>query len=382
MGYIQGHDVEENKQAAIVLITPKLRIRLTDPAKIPVPHGKCRLADEPGKVYECDGDGIVEIPPRAGSKGPIELEWESREMADLGEAERFPWSCAFDVDLRSAEDAYCEKRLNHLGFDGETLPERVVEYQNHFGLPATGELGDIRTQLVAWHDGGSAQGVGGGSAQGPGVGSHADSGTPPEAMAAKKATRKVLVTQHEDHAWEMTHAAVDARTKYEFVNIDDASRDEILETMKAARFQDIFVFEGHSYTNKLGGPVLGIKGDNWFGEERITLAQITSALGGSPPGVAVIAACNSSEIIPAVRAAGVKLVFGIENVIRDNVVHPVCEQIADLITAHLIEGDTIREAMDKVNDWCEHAPKNDGNRITSESDDDVDLDQNLEGNGL
>lgn len=381
MGYIRGHDVEEDKRAAIVLITPKLRIRLTDPGKVPVPHGKCRVADEPGKVYECDGDGIVELPPRSGNKGPIELEWESREMAELADAERFPWSCAFDADLRTAEDAYCEKRLIHLGFDGESLSERVIGYQNHLGLPATGELGDIRTQLVAWHDGGTAQGAGGG--QGAGDAKNAGTGTPPAAMAAKdqKATRKLLVAQHDDHAWEKTHAAVASHPKFEFVNIDDAGRDEILESMKAARAQDIFVFEGHTYA-KLGGPVLGIVGDNWFGEDHITLAAITSALSASPPRVAVFAGCNSSEVIPAARAAGVKLVFGIENVIRDNVVHVICEQIADRITAHLIEGDTIREAMDKVNDWCEHAPKNDGNRITSESDDDVDLDLNLEDNGL
>ncbi len=151
--------------------------------------------------------------------------------------------------------------------------------------------------------------------------------------------------------------------------------------MKAARSGDIFVFEGHTYA-KLGEPVLGIVGDNWFGDDHVTLAEIRSALSGSPPGVVIFAGCNSSEILPSARNAGVRLALGIENIVRDTIDHFINEQIADMITANLINGDTIRDAMDKVNTWLEHTPRNKGNRITSESADDVDLDMNLEGNGL
>jgi hypothetical protein len=155
MGYIRGFDWEgEDKAAAMVYLTPKLRIRLTDPDRRPLSGGKCRVAGNPDEVFDCDANGIAEIPLYDRSRKTIGLEWEEADSASLPPAERFPWCGIFDVEIRSAQDEDCAKRLAHLGFDGATLAEQVREYQKHFGLQVSGKIADIRDALMHWHDGG------------------------------------------------------------------------------------------------------------------------------------------------------------------------------------------------------------------------------------
>jgi len=151
----------EDKPAAMVFLTNKLRIRLTDPRKRPIPNGKCRVATDQATIYACDADGIVEIPLRDRGQTSLDLEWGSDDTATPDGGNPFPWSNTFSFPIRSAEDDVCAKRLYHLGFLGDALPDQVRAYQNYFGLPATGLLGDIRDKLVDWHDGGEMPGLAG-----------------------------------------------------------------------------------------------------------------------------------------------------------------------------------------------------------------------------
>lgn len=380
MAFIRAYDWEgEEKPAATVFLTPKLRIRLTDPFKVPVANGKCRLADDPGTVYTCDENGIAEIPLQDRNQKTVELEWESADMGGRDEPERFPWNNFFEVDIRSAEDADCTKRLMHLGFLGDTLADQVSQYQGEFGLADSGKLADIRDQLVAWHDGGGPPGLL--AALDVGEGAALSDATP--ASTAYKRKRNVVITDWEEHDFVETEAAADKHGKIELEIIDDASRNEVLEAMKVVKSGDIFVFEGHTYCTKMGGPVEGIMGDNWFGEDKVTLADIKKHLSGTPPSVAIFAGCNSNEIFPYAMAAGVKVVFGIENIIRDTIADAVNHGICDRITAYLIKGMTLNDAMTKVNDWLDHTPLNNGNRLACDYDDTVvDMDMNLDDNGI
>lgn len=378
MGFIRAYDWEgEEKPAATVFLTPRLRIRLTDPHKHPVANGKCRLADDPGTEYACDEHGIAEIPLPDRSAETVELEWESADMEGRDASERFPWNNRFEVDIRSAEDADCAKRLTHLGFLGDSLADQVTRYQEEYGLAGSGRLSDIRDQLVAWHDGGGPPGA---IAAGASGGTSLSDAAP--ASAASRRKRTVIITEHDEHDWDETEAAADRHGKIRLEIVDDASRNEILEAMKAVKYGDIFVFEGHTYSTTLGGPVEGIMGDNWFGEDKVTLADIRKHLGSSPPSVAVFAGCNSNEIFPSAMAAGVKVVFGIENVIRNTISDAVNGGIADKITACLIKGLTLNDAMAKVNDWLDKTPLNNGNRLACDYDGSVDLDLNLDDNGI
>jgi hypothetical protein len=149
--FVQGHDWPgDEKPAAMVFLATKYRIRLTDPERNPIQGGRCRVASEPDTVYPCDENGIAEIPIKNRSIKTLELEWEGD-----GDVEPFPWSNTFDAEIPTAQTGDCEKRLTHLGFEGESLSEKVFGYQGFFGLPATGKLDDIQKDMVFWHDGGT-----------------------------------------------------------------------------------------------------------------------------------------------------------------------------------------------------------------------------------
>lgn len=139
-----------DKDAAIVFLTSKLRVRLTDPDKNPVAGGRCRVAGAPDVVYDLDGDGIADIPLKDRSQKTLELEWGPPDGGD----EPFPWSNVFDADIRTAGDDDCSKRLTHLGFLGETLPEQVDAYLDFLGLDPTGDIGPYRSDIVLLHDDG------------------------------------------------------------------------------------------------------------------------------------------------------------------------------------------------------------------------------------
>ena len=153
MDFTRGYDWDgDEKPAAMVFLKSTLRIRLTDPGKNPLPHAKCRVVSDPETIYECDDDGVVEMPVRDGTQSSLDLEWGPGETT--GEAGDFCWQGTFRLDVASADDEACRARLAHLGFDGSTLQTQVSAYQSHFGTEATGDISDIREQLIDWHDGG------------------------------------------------------------------------------------------------------------------------------------------------------------------------------------------------------------------------------------
>jgi hypothetical protein len=180
--YIRRYDWEENDIDATVYLSPYLRVRVTDPDKNPLPHAKCRLAGDEETVYDCDENGVAKIPLKDGNQDTLDIEWEPGDAASApvgggadnaaadaegsgaGDASgetakrRFYWSSTFRTDIDSMDDEKCSQRLTHLGFCGESLEEQVKAYQNHYDQEPTGNLGDIRDELVKWHDGGTYPG--------------------------------------------------------------------------------------------------------------------------------------------------------------------------------------------------------------------------------
>ncbi len=148
----------EEKPGANICLTTKLRIRLTDPDKNPIPYARCRIADEPESIYDCDEFGIVEIPVKDRGKTSIDIEWERSESANDNTELRFFWKNTLRLNVDSQNDPPCETRLTHLGFYGNTLAEQVNEYQKYFNRDPTGNINDIRDELVEWHDGGNYPG--------------------------------------------------------------------------------------------------------------------------------------------------------------------------------------------------------------------------------
>jgi hypothetical protein len=161
--------VEEGADAtgAKAYLACNYRIRLTDTRKNPLPFAKCRIEGAPDKLFACDEHGIAEIPIEDRSLESLTLEWEAAEADPAG---KFPWKNRFDVGIRSAEDEACRKRLTHLGYAGDTLADQVLAYQTHFGMEATGAIGDIRDELMDWHEGGTYPGMPEGDSFEPGSG--------------------------------------------------------------------------------------------------------------------------------------------------------------------------------------------------------------------
>lgn len=155
MHFTRGYEWEGEEQAeAMVYLTRKVRIRLTDPEKKPLANGRCRITDEPETVYQCDENGVAEIPVSDSSQSYIDLEWEPVNAADNGGAEPFCWNGMFQLNAGYADDQSCEIRLANLGFGGDTLADQVKAYQTYFNRTATGDPGDIRDELMNWHEGG------------------------------------------------------------------------------------------------------------------------------------------------------------------------------------------------------------------------------------
>jgi hypothetical protein len=152
MSYTQQFDWSEEDSDATVYLTRSIRIRLTDTDKKPLPNAKCRCADAPETIYTADRDGIVCIPiPNTTS---VDLEWEAEDAEQAVGGNRFCWRCTFNCTISSVDDPMCSTRLDHLGFEGETLADQVVAFQSFYNRPVTGDINDIRNELVEWHDGG------------------------------------------------------------------------------------------------------------------------------------------------------------------------------------------------------------------------------------
>jgi hypothetical protein len=155
--YIRRYDWHVDDREATVYLSRSFRVRITDTAMNPIPFAKCRIADNPEVVFECDENGIARIP--ADQVGPtgVVLEWGPADADD--EEKRFCWSRSIQGGIQSTDDDDCRTRLDHLGFHGEELSDQVAAYQTQFQQEVTGNLADIREDLAGWHDGGTYPGL-------------------------------------------------------------------------------------------------------------------------------------------------------------------------------------------------------------------------------
>ena len=156
--YTRIYDWSEDDTKATVYLSRRLRVRLTDLDKNPLPYAKCRFVDNKEMIFESDERGIVMIPLNDTNQRTVELEWEPAEAEGTDDENRFFWRNVFQTDIESIDDAQCVKRLANLGFSGGSLPKQVAAYQSYFGQEATGEINDIQSEVVQWHDGGDYPG--------------------------------------------------------------------------------------------------------------------------------------------------------------------------------------------------------------------------------
>jgi hypothetical protein len=155
--YIQWHDWDEDDNNATVYLSQSLLIRLTDPDKNPLPFARCRIAGDEETIITCDENGIAKIPISDGNQTSIDLEWEPQNAEQTDSENRFYWLNTFQLAVTTINDEECETRLTHLGFYG-TLTEQVNTYQTFFSREPTGDINDIRDEMVKWHDGGNYPG--------------------------------------------------------------------------------------------------------------------------------------------------------------------------------------------------------------------------------
>ena len=156
--YSQWHDWDEDDKGAAVYLSQHLRIRLTDPDKNPLPYAQCRVAGDKETIITCDEFGIAKIPISDGNQKSIDLEWEPQYAEQTDPENRFYWLNTFQLAVSTINDEECATRLTHLGFCGDTLTEQVNTYQTFFAKDPTGDLKDIRDEMVEWHDGGNYPG--------------------------------------------------------------------------------------------------------------------------------------------------------------------------------------------------------------------------------
>lgn len=147
-------DGDVDADDARVYLSRCLLIRLTDTNKKPLPFAKCRIVEDRETVYCCNDRGVVQVPIKRWNQEFVDIEWEMADAHLVEGAEGYPWRNTFYVNIKSQDEEDCKKRLTHLGFYGDTLAEQVMWYQSHFNRTQTGNLAEIRDELVKWHDGG------------------------------------------------------------------------------------------------------------------------------------------------------------------------------------------------------------------------------------
>lgn len=158
MSYTRRYDWEEDDRDATVYLSRYLRVRLTGSDKNPLPRGKCRIAGDEGTIFQCDNKGVVKIPLTNWNQTSIDLQWEPEDAENKDPADRFFFQNTFKIAITSIDDDVCRDRLTNLGFFGNSLKEQVNAYQHYFGRTQTGNLNDIRDEMVRWHDGGEIPG--------------------------------------------------------------------------------------------------------------------------------------------------------------------------------------------------------------------------------
>lgn len=122
-------------------------VELLDDERKPLPGARCRLAGGT-EAFTADENGIVELPIRAGAS-QIEIEWEEKDAApdDGPDLPRYYWNQTLQLDVLGDDESALSRQLSNLSFDGQDLKQQVLSYQEFYGQPRTGNIGDIQAEL-------------------------------------------------------------------------------------------------------------------------------------------------------------------------------------------------------------------------------------------
>ena len=130
-------------------------VLLCDEQARPMPHARCRVlhrgqvANEAQPNADAEGWITVTVPHPPNT---VTLEWAP---ADTPLYRRYPFRKRYHVDLKEETGRYSlQRRLHNLGFSRRrVLEENVKEFQRAFGYEAiTGDVEDIRPDLLKFHD--------------------------------------------------------------------------------------------------------------------------------------------------------------------------------------------------------------------------------------
>lgn len=164
------------------------------------------------------------------------------------------------------------------------------------------------------------------------------------------------------------------------LHVDSASKSNVLDAMKDAKKGDIVTFYGHALISKSSGKAVGLEGTGWVFNSEISASEIQSALGkdSRPPSVVILSACQTVDLLPSVRAAGVPVAIGLTAPLSD----ALAGDVANQVTAGLMSGKTINEAIEAGRELLNTSFNVNLADIEVRASDDVDLDKSLKENGL
>ncbi|MGZ5968863.1 MAG: OmpA family protein [Polyangiales bacterium] len=125
-----------------------ISVRLACDQRRHIANAVYRTSQNWKSVRHADANGWVSL--EVDPKATLTIEWDKPDFPD-----RFAFRQTLTLPAAAAEDdAAAKRRLEHLGYAGDTLDELVADYQYKFGREVTGRVEDIHEELVTWHDGG------------------------------------------------------------------------------------------------------------------------------------------------------------------------------------------------------------------------------------
>jgi hypothetical protein len=108
-------------------------------------HGKVVNEDTP----HADGEGWITV-ALAHAPQTVLLEWAP---PDTPADPIYPYRRYYFVDTRADDDEGLRRRLHNLGYTKHrSVAENVATFQRDYGLPTSGRIADIETELVTFHD--------------------------------------------------------------------------------------------------------------------------------------------------------------------------------------------------------------------------------------
>jgi hypothetical protein len=108
-------------------------------------HGKVVNEDTPN----ADGEGWLTV-ALAHAPQTVLLEWAP---PDTPADPIYPYRRYYFVDTRADDDEGLRRRLHNLGYTKHrSVAENVATFQRDYGLPTSGRIADIETELVMFHD--------------------------------------------------------------------------------------------------------------------------------------------------------------------------------------------------------------------------------------